>query len=148
MGKGEIARYEQFLLFPQCFQKACYPGASKGVIVWEWVNTHINSSPNDKSLGLSKLKAFADKKIIVAENLKLVYGRLENIVVKGGNADYQHFLLFPQCFSTYTVIISIMEQYSILILSSANALDLAKSNPLYGKELTPYQMTKFQTGPN
>ena len=23
VGKGEIARYEQFLLFPQCFQKAC-----------------------------------------------------------------------------------------------------------------------------
>ena len=38
VGKGEIARYEQFLLFPQYFQKACFPGASKGVIVWEWVN--------------------------------------------------------------------------------------------------------------
>ena len=37
VGKGEIARKEQFLLFPQCFQKACFPGASKGVIVWEWV---------------------------------------------------------------------------------------------------------------
>ena len=37
VGKGEIARYEQFLLFPQCFQKACFPGVSKGVIVWEWV---------------------------------------------------------------------------------------------------------------
>ena len=37
VGKGEIARYEQFLLFPQCFQKACFPGASKSVIVWEWV---------------------------------------------------------------------------------------------------------------
>ena len=37
VGKGEIARYEQFLLFPQCFQKACFPGASKGVVVWEWV---------------------------------------------------------------------------------------------------------------
>ena len=37
MGKGEIARYEQFLLFPQCFQKACFPGASNGVIVWEWL---------------------------------------------------------------------------------------------------------------
>ena len=36
VGKGEIARYEQFLLFPQCFQKACFPEASKGVIVWEW----------------------------------------------------------------------------------------------------------------
>ena len=36
VGKGEIAHYEQFLRFPQCFQKACFPGASKGVIVWEW----------------------------------------------------------------------------------------------------------------
>ena len=23
VGKGEIARYKQFLLFPQCFQKTC-----------------------------------------------------------------------------------------------------------------------------
>ena len=37
VGKGEIARYEQFLLFPQCFQKACFTEASKGVIVWKWV---------------------------------------------------------------------------------------------------------------
>ena len=43
VGKGEIARYEQFLLFPQFFQKACFPGASKGVIVWEWVNLRINT---------------------------------------------------------------------------------------------------------
>ena len=38
VGKGEIAHNEQFLLFPQCFPKVCYPGASKGVIVWEWIN--------------------------------------------------------------------------------------------------------------
>ena len=38
VGKEEIAHYEQFLLFPQCFQKVCFQGASKGVIVWEWVN--------------------------------------------------------------------------------------------------------------
>ena len=37
VGKGEIARYEQFFLFPQCFQGTFFPGASKGVIVWEWV---------------------------------------------------------------------------------------------------------------
>ena len=37
VGKGEIARYDQCLLFPQIFQKACFPGASKGAIVWEWV---------------------------------------------------------------------------------------------------------------
>ena len=38
VGKGEIALNKQFLLFPKCFQNACFPGASKGVIVWEWVN--------------------------------------------------------------------------------------------------------------
>ena len=41
VGKGEIAHYEQFLLFPLCFQMDCFPGASKGVIVWEWVNSYI-----------------------------------------------------------------------------------------------------------
>ena len=41
VGKGEITRSEQFLFFPQCFQKACFPGASKGVIVWEWVKIHF-----------------------------------------------------------------------------------------------------------
>ena len=29
VGKREIARYEQFLLFPQCFQEACFPGRQK-----------------------------------------------------------------------------------------------------------------------
>ena len=37
LGKGEIACHEQFLLYPKCFQKARFPGASKGAIVWEWV---------------------------------------------------------------------------------------------------------------
>ena len=43
VGKGEIARYEQFLLFPQCFLKACFTGESKGVIVWEWVKLSLNT---------------------------------------------------------------------------------------------------------
>ena len=46
VGKGEIARYEQFLLFPQCFQKACFPEASKGVVVWEWVDCLQNDKKN------------------------------------------------------------------------------------------------------
>ena len=37
VGKGKTACYKQFLLFPQCFQKACFLRVSKGVIVWEWV---------------------------------------------------------------------------------------------------------------
>ena len=43
VGKGEIARYEQFLLLPQYFQKACFARASEGVIVWEWVNETLVS---------------------------------------------------------------------------------------------------------
>ena len=66
MGKGEIARYEQFLLFPQCFRKACFQGASKGVIVWEWVK------PNDEILDSSRLKALADDKINDTQKLKFV----------------------------------------------------------------------------
>ena len=31
VGKGEIARYEQFLLFPQCFQKLSVVDVSKWV---------------------------------------------------------------------------------------------------------------------
>ena len=63
VGKGEIARYEQFLLFPEYFQKACFPGATKGVIVWEWVNSLLNKN----TLDLSKLKALADDKIKMTE---------------------------------------------------------------------------------
>ena len=38
------------------------------------------------------------KKKKVAEKLKFFSGIAENIVGKGENAGYQHFLLFPQCF--------------------------------------------------
>ena len=31
VGKGEIAHYKQFLLFPQCFLKACFPGGGRGI---------------------------------------------------------------------------------------------------------------------
>ena len=46
-------------------------------------------------LDWSKLKALADDKINVTEKLKFVFGRVENIMRKGENAGYQHFLLFP-----------------------------------------------------
>ena len=41
VGKGEIACYKQFLLFSQCFQKACLPEVSNGVIAWELVKNSI-----------------------------------------------------------------------------------------------------------
>ena len=35
VGKGEIARYEQFLLFPQCFLKPYTADTQKPGLVWE-----------------------------------------------------------------------------------------------------------------
>ena len=37
VGKGEIARYEKFLLFPQSFQKTCTVDTWKLGLVWERV---------------------------------------------------------------------------------------------------------------
>ena len=58
----------------------------------------INSLPNDKILDWSKLKAFADDKFNIVKIMEIVVNNTENIVGKGENAAYQHFLLFQQCF--------------------------------------------------
>ena len=62
------------------------------------IRTTFNSLTNDRILDWSKLKALADNKVKVTEKLKIILGRIENIVRKGENAGNQHFLLFPQCF--------------------------------------------------
>ena len=55
-----------------------------------WVNNII--------WALIKLKAFADNKFNFATMLISLFDRVENIMGKGDNADYQHFLLYSQCF--------------------------------------------------
>ena len=46
-GKGDIARYEQFLLFLQCFlKKACTADTEKPGLVWERVNAFFHISLN------------------------------------------------------------------------------------------------------
>ena len=57
----------------------------------------ILTPPNCKILDLSKLKAFADDKIIVTKTLKFDLGRVEN-VAKGENVGCQHFLLHHNVF--------------------------------------------------
>ena len=47
----------------------------------------------------STIKVFAEDSLTVAERMTYLFDRVENIVGKGENAVYQHFLLFPQCFS-------------------------------------------------
>ena len=58
----------------------------------------INYLPNNKFLDMTKFKAIADDNSNVAKMVISLFDRAENIVGKGENAGYQHFLLFPQCF--------------------------------------------------
>ena len=82
LGKGENAGYQNYLLIRKYIQMPSF-------------SSIINSLPNDKILDCSKLKAFAAEKINVTEKLKFLLERIKNIVGKGENAGYQHFLLFP-----------------------------------------------------
>ena len=55
----------------------------------------INLLPDDKILEMSKLGAFADGNFTVDQTVHFFFNGIENIVGKGENAGYQHFLLFP-----------------------------------------------------
>ena len=46
VGKGEIARYEQFLLFPQCLQKTSTADTLKSGLVWERVKNIVENRGN------------------------------------------------------------------------------------------------------
>ena len=58
----------------------------------------FNPLPNNKTLEMTALKAFADDKLKVAKMMISLFDRVENTVGKGENAGYQHFPFFPPCF--------------------------------------------------
>ena len=47
---------------------------------------------------MSKLKIFSDDQLKVVQMMKGVLDWIENIVGKGENVGFQHFLLFLPCF--------------------------------------------------
>ena len=59
-----------------------------------FIQRKVNSLPNNKILEQSNLKDFTNDKVNVTYVTNFVLGRVENIVRKGENAGYQHFLLF------------------------------------------------------
>ena len=59
---------------------------------------HINPLPDDIILGLSKLKSFADDKLNVTQNIKVVFHRIENIVGKEEKCWLPAFSSFPTIF--------------------------------------------------
>ena len=63
------------------------------------MNRLVNSLPNNEMLDKTKLKTHADDKLNSVKMMISLFDGKENTVEKGENAGYQHFLLFPQCFT-------------------------------------------------
>ena len=78
----------------------------------------VNSLPNDKILALTKRKAFADDEYNMARRIDLELA--EDIVWKGENAVYQHFLVFLQYFAKAFSII-VHKTTTIMVLGKYNA---------------------------
>ena len=90
----------------------------------------FNPLPDEKILGLPKLKAFADDKLNVTQNIKVVFHRIENIVEKEENAGYQHFLLFPQCFQKFFFLQCVKSRHCVVMGSSMLLQVVSLFNPL------------------
>ena len=62
----------------------------------------VNPLPNNKLWAkLTKLRAFADNKLNVANIWISLFDRVENMVGTGENFSNQHFILFQRCFLPY-----------------------------------------------
>ena len=93
MGKGQIARNEQFLLFPQCFlpiwQTFCHFHQ-----VWNCRLQALSVWKSLKFVVWERVKSFLNKPWF----LRVCSKSFENTVGKGQIAGNEQFLLFPQCF--------------------------------------------------
>ena len=71
--------------YSHCSSKAC--SCSENFRINIYILETINPLPDDKIVGLPKLKAFAVNKSNVTQNI--VFHRIENTVAKEDNAGYQ-----------------------------------------------------------
>ena len=94
VGKGENAGYQHFLPFPQCFLKV----SSSGWFKLELCGKELALYQMAKFETRPIWKQFGNNILNVIKIMICATDWVENIVGKGENTGYQHFLLFPQCF--------------------------------------------------
>ena len=78
-----------------CYLILIYTDQWKGTVRSQdlWYGNWVNSSTNYKFLDWTKLKAWADDELDIAQMVISVFNRMEHIVRKGQNAGDQDFLL-------------------------------------------------------
>ena len=89
--KQKMLVSNSFFFCPQCFQQVFFHQHSLShCIVW----LDVNPLPNKKFWPRNQTESIGR----AAKVLVSLFDGVENIVGKGENAGYQHFLLTPQCF--------------------------------------------------
>ena len=83
-----------------------------------WTVLSLNNLNSDKwqNFGLDQIKSICRQQNKCCSYVLIFFfffDRIENIVGKGENADYQYFLLFPQCFS---------KGFLVLVVKTRNCL--------------------------
>ena len=103
MGNGEVARYEQFLLFLQCFQKTCIADTWKSGLVRESVNDRLFSCKSPAYVILTF--TFAWKKIL---SYRTVYNQnlcSLNSIHASAKAPQNMVIMHPESFGYMTDVI-------------------------------------------
>ena len=93
VGKGEIARYEQVLLFPQCFQKTCAADLRKKK--QGFFGRGLNQTTNFE---MSLIERQRFQTVVKMEESLLIQHNNNNkthIEGKEKNTCYGHVLIFP-----------------------------------------------------
>ena len=107
VGKGQIARHEQFHLFPQCFEKTCTADTLKPGLVWESVNPLPNNPYFYQQLA-AQVKALIEKEKMLTTNVYFPFrpkshhwNRIFSSAVFGENPRY--------CYSLGIVLVVILQ---------------------------------------
>ena len=77
-----------------------------------------------KILALPKMETFSDDKFKVTQNIKFVFREVENIVGKGENVGYKHFLLLPQCFQKVFLLKDVTQFVGMVIRAWTHEVQL------------------------
>ena len=136
VGKGEIALHEQFLFFPQCFQKACFPGASKGVMCGNGITKNCKIKPCKRKPLTVKRYSFLLFSLLYSTHWRLLSTPREGFFFfilinhqcwKWRNASIQHFPFISDIFYCFI--------HRFHNLSSASAFKLDSSHVCsFGKD--------------
>ena len=127
MGRKHCGKRRNCLLRSlQCFQKACFPGLSKGVIVWEWVNL----LPNYKMLDQSKMKVFT----AVVTTLLIAYLHLTDLIIWSKHLQMTKFNKTQKIEFAFSLVACINSIFKTLHLSIPTFQNRSLLETLWEKE--------------